>query len=269
MRAVQSGAKNRFIYVTPGSRMGTLRGATVSRNLAFDDVCAYRSLMRRYLLIQALLLALGTFYAYAAGRKPHVITFGKVQTVASFVGDVQHERRVEWKIRALYVDEKLKEYTVGPLRDITERMFVVRKAVRINDALPSETKPRWRWERAGWLSVDRSTGRVSQIALPTFDSLYSVVVWYRDYAAYCGTSGDRNKVYAIVAQLGHRKPLLRQLVEGMTIDSGAESACPAPVWERDPARVTFQLSVGRQLTFSLGESEVEELTEAESSTDPE
>ncbi len=191
--------------------------------------------------------------------KNHVIAFGKVQNIAEAASG--EEKPIEFKVRALYVDGKVKEYTIGPARDITEQTFVVRQATRINDALPDEEKPRWRWERGGWMSVNRSTGRISPLTLPGFDSSYSAAVWYRDYAAYCGTSDDRKKLYAIVVQLGHRKPLLRQQLQGASL--GADSACPAPRWQRDPARVTFQLSGGQQLTFSVGERHAELAAEAE------
>ena len=60
------------------------------------------------------------------------------------------------------------------------------------------------------LLVDRETGRVSQLNLPNFDAFYSLASWYRDYAAYCGVSDDGAKVFAIVAQLGSRKPILKR-----------------------------------------------------------
>jgi len=54
---------------------------------------------------------------------------------------------------------------------ITDRAFVVRKVYRVNDRLPSDPKqsPKWKWQRAGWLLVDRPTGRVSELHLPDFD----------------------------------------------------------------------------------------------------
>ncbi len=219
--------------------------------------------MRNLLRILYVVVLAGVCLAKAAGPKPHVIAFGKVQTVASWLGGPT-QKRVELKVRPLYIDGKLKEYTVGPARDITERIFVVQLVVRINDALPQEEKPLWRWQRAGWIAVNRSSGRTSAISLPAFDSAHSVAVWFRDYVAYCGTSDDSSKVYAIVMQLGRRRPLLRQLLQGMAMDDSMEFACPAPIWECEPTRVTFQLSGGQQLTFSIGEHQAELATEAES-----
>jgi hypothetical protein len=188
-----------------------------------------------------------------------------VQSVA-WTGAGEPKATIQLKVRALYVDSKFKEYTVGPPRDITDRLFVVRRAFRVNDALPGEEKARWRWERGGWLSVDRSTGRVSQLSLPAFDPYYSAAVWYRDYVAYCGTSGDRSKVYAVVWQMGRRRHLFRQVLAGSGLGSAPDSACPSPVWERDPARVTFELNGGQKLTFSIGERQAETVAEETTNT---
>ena len=84
----------------------------------------------------------------------------------------------------------------GPPHDITERLFVVRRVFRLNDALPEDkaTPSHWRWERGGWLLVDRISTHISQVYLPDFDSYSSVASWYRDYVAYCGVSGDGGKI---------------------------------------------------------------------------
>jgi hypothetical protein len=111
---------------------------------------------------------------WAAGAvavpKPHVIAFGKWTPAKWYAGG---EKPLELKIRGLYVDTRLKEYTTGLAHEVTDRLFVVRRAFRLNDILPTETgaAPRWQWERGGWLLVDRLTGRVSQIKLPGVRSL--------------------------------------------------------------------------------------------------
>ena len=71
-------------------------------------------------------------------------------------------------VRALYVDAKLKEFTTGKPHDVTDREFVVRRAFRINDALPEirTRRPKWLWQRGGWLLVDRVSGKVTQLKLP-------------------------------------------------------------------------------------------------------
>ena len=39
---------------------------------------------------------------------------------------------MEIKVRALFVDTRLKEYTIGLPHDVTDRLFVVRRAYRLN-----------------------------------------------------------------------------------------------------------------------------------------
>jgi hypothetical protein len=124
--------------------------------------------------------------------------------------------------------------------------LVVRRAFRVNDSLPGEpaVPSRWLWQRGGWLLVDRMTGHISAITLPEFDSCYSVASWYRDYVAYCGVSDDGKTLYAVVFLLN--KP------RGETAeDNMPDSECPAPTWERRPARVTFEADEDHMLTYSV------------------
>src|ERR1700757_2174051 len=154
---------------------------------------------------------------WAAGAmalpKPHVISFGKWTSAKWYVGSADN-KALDVKVRALYVDTRLKEFTTGPAHDVTDRLFVVRRMFRLNDMLPEENRasPRWLWQRGGWLLVDRVTGHVTQINLPEFDPFYSTTSWYRDFVAYCGVSDDGKKLYAMVAQVGRRKPVLRKEV---------------------------------------------------------
>src|SRR5215813_13719351 len=187
-------------------------------------------------VITAMLAATG----YAAPR-PHTVTLGRWRTVElrSESGTAQ-----ETKIRELIIDGRIREYTTGAPHDVTERLFVVRRTYRMNDALPEEAGkvPRWVWRLGGWISVDRQTGHVAQLNLPAFDGEISEASWYRDYAAYCGVSDDGSKNYMMVAQLGKRKPLLKKEI--------IASACVAPRWERAPSRVTF-LVAGEKTTFAV------------------
>lgn len=183
-----------------------------------------------------------------AALKVHVITFGKWATVSWLAGT---DKPVSIKIRALIVDGRVKEYVLGAPHEVTDRLFVVRRVFRVNDGLPEDTTPRWQWERGGWLLVDRATGRVSAINLPEFDGFYSAVSWYRDYAAYCGVADDGKKIYAMVAQLGRHRPLLKKaLADGPAEDAAPDSACPVPVWQRAPVRVTFE-AAGAHQTFGI------------------
>ena len=156
----------------------------------------------------------------------------------------------ELKVRGLFVDGRLKEYTSGPPHEVTERLFVVRRMFRVNDSLPQEALTRWKWQRGGWLLADRVSGKVSAVSLPDFDNYYSAVSWYRDYAAYCGLSDDGKKAFAIVAQIGRRKPLLKKALGDAANDDAPDSECPQPAWQRQPARVTFE-DEGRKTTYSI------------------
>ena len=54
--------------------------------------------------------------------------------------------------------------------------------------------------------------------------------WYRDYAAYCGVSDDGKKLFAIVFQIGRRKPVLKKALGEAGGGDGPDSECPAPGW---------------------------------------
>ena len=160
--------------------------------------------------------------AAAAATKAHVIAFGKWQPVQCSAGYGADEKPISIKVRALIVDGRVKEYFVGSPHEVTERLFVVRRAFRLNDSLPADSAPKWQWQRGGWLLVDRVTGRISAINLPEFDGVYSAASWYRDYVAYCGVADDGKKTYAVVAQLSRRKPVFRkQVAERVTGRCGA------------------------------------------------
>jgi hypothetical protein len=190
--------------------------------------------------------------AGSAEAKTHVIALGKSLPVRLFVGPSE-ESTLPLQVRPLYVDTKLKEFTTGEPHDVTDRLFVVRRAYRLNDQLPEDgkTQPRWRWQRGGWLLVDRETGRVSNVTLPDFDPYYSVATWYRDYVAYCGVSDAGDRVYAVVTQLGRKKAILRKELGATQGKDQPDTECAAPEWQRQPTRVTFKPASGQPMTFSI------------------
>ncbi len=209
-----------------------------------------------------------------AATKSHVITFGKWTTVQWFPesgAGAADEKALSLKVRPLLVDTRVKEFTLGPAHDVTDRLFVVRRAFRVNDSLPQESAltPHWQWQRGGWLLVDRTTGHVSLLNLPDFDVFYSAASWYRDYAAYCGVSDDSKKIYAVVAQINRRKPILKKPVDPENIvdkemkEAPTDSACPAPAWQRTPARVTFEPAGAPKQTFAIRGHAVDLLNESE------
>jgi len=186
-----------------------------------------------------------------AASKPHVMSLGKSMPVKLLLGPGE-EKVLNITVRPLYLDTKLKDYTTGPTHEVTDRMFVIRRAYRVNDSLPGETasQPRWLWQRGGWLLVDRNTGRITQIKLPDFDPSCSEVSWYRDYAAYCGIDDDGERVSAIVAQITTRKPLYKKQVEKLNGEP-PEAVCETPLWHRKPARVTFTLQKGEKFSVDV------------------
>jgi len=198
-----------------------------------------------------LLPALFTIPAPGA-TKPHAVSFGKWTAIKWCVGE-NESKCLDLKVRTLYVDSRAREFTVGTAHDVTERVFVVRRAFRVNDSLPGETASpaRWVWQRGGWLMVDRMTGHVSAISLPEFDSYYSLASWYRDYVAYCGVSDDGKKLFAVVFQVGRRKPVLKKPLGETAEEDMPDSECPAPAWERRPARVTFESDKDQKLTYTI------------------
>lgn len=203
----------------------------------------------------------------AAVPKQHVLTWGKWMPVKLFIGPEETES-IDIKIRSFFVDGRLKEFTTGEPHDITERMFVVRRAYRVNDWLPSDagTPHKWKWQRGGWLLIDRETGRISQITLPNFDPFYSSATWYRDYAAYCGLSDDGSRLYAMVMQLGRKKPLLKRELGPAKDSDNPDDQCEMPQWQRQPARVTFVPTGGQKLTFAVRGHSVDTYTTEQPAT---
>jgi hypothetical protein len=233
--------------------------------------------LSRSSLRTALPLLIAIIQASAAAPKPHTISFGK-WTAVEWLSEAAtaDEKPVILKVRPLLVDARIKEFTLGPAHDVTERLFVVRRVFRVNDSLPQESAspPHWQWQPGGWLLVDRATGHVSPVNLPEFDAFYSTASWYRDYAAYCGLSDDGKKTYALVAQLNRRKPVLKKLINSETIarekekreevkDAALDSTCPMPAWQRSPTRVTFEPAGTQKQTFAIRGHAVDVITDEE------
>jgi hypothetical protein len=198
--------------------------------------------------------------AQAATRKTHTVVLGAARKVSyTKAGDPAGATAGEdtLKIRALLVDGVMKEWTTGDAHDVTGRSFVVRRVIRLNDTLPGDKQEHWVWQRGPWLLVDRVTGRVTALKLPDYDPGVSQVSWFRDYAAYCGLTPSGKNLYAVVAQVAARKPVLAKKLAAY--DAAAQNAQPAPAvpptpsaspapaapacappdWQREPLRVTF------------------------------
>ncbi|HEY1580595.1 MAG TPA: hypothetical protein VGF82_26325 [Terracidiphilus sp.] len=184
-------------------------------------------------------------FVRAAPRKVHVVALGAVKRVSySRAGDPAGAAKGEesLRIRPLVVDGVVKEWTTGEAHDVTDRSFVVRRAIRLNDELPGErasANNHWIWQRGPWLLVDRVSGHVMAIKLPDYDPGVSQVMWFRDYAAYCGITSSGKSLYAVVAQLSARKPVLAKKIAAFEPSDGSERVCATADWQREPLRATF------------------------------
>jgi hypothetical protein len=201
-----------------------------------------------------------------AASKPHTVVFGKWTTVKWMVGE-DERTATDLKTRPLLVDGQTKDFATGSPHDVTDRTFVVQRVFRLNDSLPQDAaSARWRWERGGWLLVNRVTGKMQPIPLPEFDPYSSAAAWFRDYAAYCGVSDDGKKISAMVVQLGRRKPLLKKLVADASA-AMPDLECPEPVWERAPSRVSFEPKGEPKFTFTVPTRAVDPGTEEDTKED--
>jgi hypothetical protein len=201
-----------------------------------------------------LMLIFASFTAVAA-PKIHTVTLGPVRhvpyTPPEANVDNKSEEAITLKIRPLLVDSLQKEWTVGDIHDVTDRSFVIRRAFRINDALPGES-PRWTWQPGPWLMVDRITGHITAQHLPAFDPQISNIVWFRDYAAYCGiATTTRGGLVAVVAELGSRKAVVQKVIGPWPMTNPPHPVCSAAKWQRTPMRVTFELTPGESMTFDV------------------
>jgi hypothetical protein len=180
--------------------------------------------------------------------KVHLVAFGKWSSIR--VTEGEEPKTIDLKVRALLVDGRMKEFTAGVPHDVTDRTFTVQRVYRLNDSLPQDSGAvHWLWQRGGWLLVDRVTGKVQPIVLPEYDPNISTVNWFRDYAAYCGTSDDGQKNFAVVAQLGRRKPLLKKALADT--NDGEDLNCSTPVWQRGPIRVIFEHKTEAKFTYTV------------------
>lgn len=190
----------------------------------------------------------------AAAPKPHTVFLGSAKVVPySIMGDpagaLPDEKQL--RVRPLLVDGKVKEWTNGESHAITDRTFVIRRALRLNDALPGDKTEHWVWQRGPWIMIDRVKGSVTALHLPDYDPSVSNLVWFRDYAAYCGLTASGKQLYAVVAQVAARKPVVAKKLSAWSPGENHPAACVAAVWQREPLRVTFQPTDAAPMSYSL------------------
>jgi hypothetical protein len=97
-----------------------------------------------------LILQLPSAAVFAAAPKIHTVTLGPYRRVPytqpDATPDTKSDETSTLKIRPLFVDDRQKEWTTGEIHDVTDRTFAVRRALRINDSLPTDAVPRWVWQ---------------------------------------------------------------------------------------------------------------------------
>ena len=191
----------------------------------------------------------------ALAAKMHFVSLGAVRkvpyTAPEATPDSKEEDFTTLRVRPLLIDEKPREWTMGDLHEVTDRTFVIRRAFRINDALPGEPA-HWTWQPGPWLQIDRPTGHVTPLHLPNFDTQISEVTWFRDYAAYCGLIPTlKGGVVAVVAELGSRRAVAQHVLAEWPLEKPAHPVCTTARWQRSPMRATLSLTGGGAITFDV------------------
>ena len=69
----------------------------------------------------------------------------------------------------------------------------------------------------------------------------------------------------MVAQISRRKPVLKKPLSGSGAldDAAPDSACPTPLWQRAPMRVTFEAAGTTKQTFAIRGHVVDVVNDAE------
>jgi hypothetical protein len=193
----------------------------------------------------------------AAPAKAHTVTLGAVRKVPYTLPESTAPAgnavdAVILKVRPLNVDGRQKEWTTGDAHDVTDRSFAIQRALRLNDALPGDTAAHWSWQPGPWLLVDRATGHITALHLPDFDAEVSDAIWYRDYAAYCGTAQTaKGGLFAIVAQIGTTRTVVKKQIGKWPQTEPVQPVCKPAEWQRAPMRVTMQATGGEPMTFDV------------------
>jgi hypothetical protein len=213
-----------------------------------------------------LLVASGSTVPVFAAKKakphPHYAALGSTRSVAySAEGDPAGARAGETKlkVRPLVVNGKVTGWTTGEIHEVTPHTFTVESAVRVNDALPGDAHEHWVWQRGPWLLVDKR-GKASALRLPDYDASVSNVVWFRDYAAYCGLSASGKSLYAVVVRISVRRSVVSKKLEKWDASAHVSPACGAAVWQREPLQVSFAPTGGAAVNFELLGPEAVETT---------
>src|SRR5258708_8175423 len=98
----------------------------------------------------------------SAAPRQHIIVLGKWQTVKTLADSGEAS---EVKVRSLIVDGRGKEYTSGPAHAVTDRLFVIRRAYRVNDVLPDDHQktPQWISRLCRWITLYPSPRHIAHL----------------------------------------------------------------------------------------------------------
>ncbi len=68
-----------------------------------------------------------------------------------------------------------------------------------------------------------------------------------------------------MAQISRRKPVLKKPLagDGIAENAAPDSACPAPTWQRNPVRVSFEATGNAKETFAIRGHVVDVVNDAE------
>jgi len=197
-------------------------------------------------------------HGFASKPKVHTVALGAARRVSytqpDATADAKADETSSIKVRPLIVDDRQRDWTTGEEHDITDRTFAIRRALHINDALATDSAPRWIWQPGPWITVDRVTGHITPLHLPDFDPVVSSIVWFRDYAAYCGTATTAKgggTLYAVVAQLGARRAVVQKTIGRWPEPNHFIPVCQPAKWQRQPLSVTIQPTGGEATTYTV------------------
>ncbi len=189
--------------------------------------------------------------------RTHAVSLGPVRRVPFVAADVAREDKGDeagnLRVRALFVDSRQKDWTTGDMHEVTDRTFAIQRVLHVNDTLPDEHGARWVWQPGPWMLVDRVTGRVTALHLPDFDAGVSDVIWYRDYAAYCGvhTAAKSGGLSAVVWQIGARRAAVDKVIGKWPQAERVRPVCAPAKWQREPMRVTVQPTAAAAVSFDI------------------
>ncbi len=75
--------------------------------------------------------------------------------------------------------------------------------------------------------------------------------WFRDYAAYCGITASGKSLYAVVAQIAARKPVLAKKLAAFDVDNHPEPVCAPADWQREPLRIAFHPAGTNAISYDI------------------